>query len=103
MPWRNALENLSWPPDLEDSDEKFHRNIRILDNEFHLYDYPVLYARLVDGLEFKGNQLIRSQRFPPFHPRKYGFSLLDGMQLKDLQLDSNDSQIFQAIKCMRGI
>ena len=30
----------------------------------------------MDGLEFKGNQLIRSHRFPAFHPRKYGFSLL---------------------------
>jgi hypothetical protein len=58
------------------SDEKYHRNIRILDNEFHLYDYPVLYASSVDGLEFKGNQLLRSHRFAPFHPRKYGFSLL---------------------------
>jgi len=97
-------------PDLEASEQKFHRNIRILDNEFHLYDYPVLYAISVDGLEFKGNQLIRSKRFPPFHPRKYGFSLLhcrnveiagnsiaedipgknillEGMQAKDLQLD----------------
>jgi len=63
-------------PDLEASEEKYHRNIRILDNEFHLYDYPVLFAKSVDGLEFKGNQLIRSHRFPPFHPRKYGFSLL---------------------------
>jgi hypothetical protein len=96
-------------PDLEASEEKYHRNIRILDNEFHLYDYPVLYARSVDGLEFKGNSLIRSHRFPSFHPRKYGFSLLscrnveisgnsiaeeilgktilmEGMQSKDLEL-----------------
>ncbi len=63
-------------PDLEASEEKYHRNIRILDNEFHLYDYPVLYAKSVDGLEFAGNNLIRSHRFTPFHPRKYGFSLL---------------------------
>ncbi|MDX1314833.1 MAG: right-handed parallel beta-helix repeat-containing protein, partial [Eudoraea sp.] len=63
-------------PDLDASEEKFHRNIRILDNDFHLYDYPVLYAKSVDGLQFKGNRLIRSERFAPFHPRKYGFSLL---------------------------
>jgi polygalacturonase len=30
----------------------------------------------VDGLAFKGNKLLRSFRFPPFHPRKYGFTLL---------------------------
>jgi hypothetical protein len=69
-------------PDLEASEEKYHSNIRILDNEFHLYDYPVLFAKSVDGLEFKGNQLIRSHRFPPFHPRKYGFSLLSCRNLE---------------------
>jgi hypothetical protein len=63
-------------PDLEANEEKYHRNIRIQDNEFHLYDYPVLYAKSVYGLAFKGNRLIRSHRFPPFHPRKYGISLL---------------------------
>jgi len=107
-------------PDMEASEEKYHRNIRILDNEFHLYDYPVLYARSVDELEFIGNQLIRSHRFPPFHPRKYGFSLLscrnveisdnsiseeilgktillEGMQAKDLQLGSE-----QGLKLSQG-
>ncbi len=63
-------------PDLEAAKEKYHRNIRILENDFQLYDYPVLYAKSVDGLEFKNNRMTRSHRFPPFHPRKYGFSLL---------------------------
>jgi hypothetical protein len=63
-------------PDLEATEEKYHRNIRILDNEFHLYDYPALYAKSVDGLTFKGNRLTRSHRFPPFHPRKYTFSFI---------------------------
>ncbi len=107
-------------PDLEGREEKYHRNIRILDNEFHLYDYPVLYAKSVDGLVFRGNQLTRSKRFPPFHPRKFGFSLiscknveisgntisdeilgktvlLEGMQAKDLLLSSE-----QGLKLIRG-
>lgn len=63
-------------PDLEAGKEKYHRNIRIVENDFQLYDYPVLYAKSVDGLEFKDNRMIRSHRFTPFHPRKYGFSLL---------------------------
>ncbi len=53
----------------------FHRNIRIENNRFHPYDYPVLYAKSVDGLTFKGNTLTRSYRFKPFHPRKYTFSV----------------------------
>jgi hypothetical protein len=68
-------------PDLNASKEKYHRNIRILDNEFHLYDYPALYAKSVDGLEFKGNRLIRSHRFPPFHSRKYTFSFISCLKV----------------------
>lgn len=63
-------------PDPEAKKEKYHRNIRIFNNEFQLYDYPVLYAKSVDGLEFKENRLERSYDFQAFHPRKYGFSLL---------------------------
>jgi len=99
-------------PDLTASMEKYHRNIRITNNEFHLYDYPLLYAKSVDGLSFTGNRLIRSHSYPPFHPRKYNFSLiscsqveisgndiskeilgknilLEGMSVKDLKLASD--------------
>ena len=48
----------------------FHRNIRIEDNEFHPSDYPVLYAKSVDGLSFTGNLLIRGHLYEPVHPRK---------------------------------
>jgi len=48
----------------------FHRNIRIEDNEFHPSDYPVLYAKSVDGLTFSGNRLIRGRYFEPYHARK---------------------------------
>jgi hypothetical protein len=48
----------------------FHRNIRIEGNEFHPADYPVLYAKSVDGLSFADNRLIRSRVREPVHPRK---------------------------------
>ncbi len=54
----------------------FHRNITITENNFHPYDYPVLYAKSVDGLRFTNNTIIRSNRFAPFHPRKFMFSFL---------------------------
>ncbi|MGO8929852.1 MAG: right-handed parallel beta-helix repeat-containing protein [Limisphaerales bacterium] len=47
----------------------FHRNIRIENNEFHPFDYPVLYAKSVDGLRFSNNRIIRSHDFAPFHSR----------------------------------
>ena len=57
------------------SDKPFHKNIRIIENEFHPFDYPVLYAKSVEGLTFSNNTLIRSTRFKPFHSRKAGISL----------------------------
>jgi hypothetical protein len=52
----------------------FHRNIVITDNEFHLFDYPILYALSVENIEFSDNRLIRSHDFEPWHPRKYGLT-----------------------------
>ena len=52
----------------------FHQNIRIVDNEFHLFDYPILYALSVNNLTFSGNKLIRSRQFEPFHRRKAGLT-----------------------------
>ena len=48
----------------------FHRNIRIEDNEFHPSDYPVLYAKSVDGLTFCGNRIVCSRHHEPVHARK---------------------------------
>ena len=62
-------------PEVENAKTKYHRNIRIEGNEFHPYDYPVLYAMSVDGLTFNSNTLIRSHDFTPFHRRKYTISL----------------------------
>ena len=48
----------------------FHRDIRIEGNEFHPSDYPVLYAKSVDGLTFSGNRIVRSRHHEPSHHRK---------------------------------
>jgi hypothetical protein len=51
----------------------FHKNIRISDNEFHPFDYPVLYAKSVDDLVFHKNIITRSHRFIPFHQNQNTF------------------------------
>jgi hypothetical protein len=53
----------------------FHSNISITDNEFQLFDYPILYAFSVDGLSFSNNRLVRSRDFEPWHRRKDGLTL----------------------------
>lgn len=53
----------------------YHRNIRIVNNIFHLFDYPILFARSVDGLTFSNNTLIRDYTLQPYHYRKEGITL----------------------------
>ena len=67
---------ISIDPEIPKPDESkpFHRNIRIENNTFHPFDYPVLYAKSTEGLYFNNNTIIRSTRFQPFHYRKYMFS-----------------------------
>ncbi len=67
---------ISVSPEIPQPDSKypFHRNIRIENNTFHPFDYPILFAKSVDGLSFTGNKLIRSKKISPFHKRKFGFT-----------------------------
>lgn len=58
-----------------DSSKPFHRNIRIVNNRFNPFDYPVLYAKSAEGLVFSDNIIERSTRFNPGHPRKYMITL----------------------------
>lgn len=79
-----------------DAAHPFHRNIKIEDNEFHPFDYPVLYAKSTEGLVFARNRLIRSQQFTPFHARKATLTLeycrgvrIDGNQFEGEILGKN--------------
>jgi Right handed beta helix region len=58
-----------------DVNKSFHRNIRIENNIFNPYDYPVLYAKSTEGLIFNDNIINRTKRFKPMHPRKFMITL----------------------------
>ncbi len=64
----------------------FHRNIVIENNVFHPFDYPVLYAKSVDNINFVNNKIIRSTRFKAFHKRKYTLSF---NACKDVEVSGN--------------
>lgn len=68
---------ISIDPEIPTPEQKYpyHRNIRIVDNTFHLFDYPILFARSVDGLTFSNNTLIRDTTYQPYHYRKEGITL----------------------------
>lgn len=51
-----------------------HRNITVENNIFETYDYPVLYAKSVAGLNFVGNKIVRNQTLDPVSGNKNTFS-----------------------------
>lgn len=56
-------------------DKPFHRNIKIIGNTFMAFDYSVLYALSVKGLQFKNNKIIRSHMYTPYATRKHMINL----------------------------
>lgn len=47
-----------------DANRPVHKNIRIEDNIFKTYDYPILYAKSTTGILFKNNTIVRTQTLP---------------------------------------
>jgi hypothetical protein len=78
-------------PDMEENTPPFHKNITIEGNRFEVFDYPVLFARSVNGLHFKNNTLVRSYRFEPYHSRQYTFSFegCTNIEIKQNSFDEN--------------
>lgn len=70
--------------------EPYHRNIRIEDNLFRFYDYPLLYGRSVRGLYFKNNKMEVSNTYPE-HGRKVNF-YLDGCREVEISGNSFDEK-----------
>lgn len=56
----NAIIALNPSNTLIDSNKPVHRNIRIIDNLFKTFDYPVLYAKSTQGILFQGNKIERT-------------------------------------------
>lgn len=69
-----------------DSKKFFHRNIRIEDNSFDIFDYSVLYALSVDGLAFKGNNIKRNKIYKPWQGRK---AMLTFEACRDVNVSGN--------------
>ena len=53
-----------------DPEKPYHRNIRIEGNQFDVFDYTVLYALSVDGLNFKDNIIKHNTQYKPWQGRK---------------------------------
>ena len=66
-------------PELDKQQQYFHggkgKGIVIEDNEFDMFDAPLLYAKSVDGLWFRRNIIRKNTAYPPFHFNKDMFWL----------------------------
>lgn len=66
-------------PDLASQTKYFHggdgKGVVIEDNTFETFDAPIVYARSLDGLVFRGNKVVQNNDFAPFHWNKHRFLL----------------------------
>ena len=74
-------------PDLKGQRLYFHSGIVIEDNVFEMFDQPVLYAKSVDGLVFRRNQIHQNHDYPAFHWNKHRFFF---ERVKNAQIKDND-------------
>lgn len=74
-------------PDLARQEKYFHSGIVIENNEFDIYDKPVVYAKSVDGLIFKNNIVRRNSDYPPFHWNTHLFYF---QRVKNALLENNN-------------
>lgn len=57
-------------PNLKDQKKYFHSGIKIENNKFDTFDQPILYAKSVDGLVFKNNNITSNKAYPAYHSNK---------------------------------
>ena len=66
-------------PDLASQTKYFHggngKGVVIENNTFETFDAPIVYAKSLDGLVFRGNKVVQNSDFAPFHWNKHRFLL----------------------------
>ncbi|MDE7388559.1 MAG: alpha-1,3-galactosidase B [Muribaculaceae bacterium] len=72
---------------LDPRGDYFHSGITIEDNDFATFDAPILYAKSVRGLAFRGNRITPTADFAPFHPNRHTFRLI---HVADVNITDND-------------
>jgi hypothetical protein len=64
-PYQFGSGTISIHPEIPEPEGCFHRNIRVEDNIFYAWDFPLIDAFSTDGLRVRNNRIIRSRMFPP--------------------------------------
>lgn len=61
--------------DLGAQRRSYHGSIRIIDNQFDVFDAPVVFARSVEQLLFRKNVIRINTEYPPYHENRSRFRL----------------------------
>ena len=72
---------------IDETSSAYHSGIRIKENVFEAFDLPLVFARSVDGLEFRKNKVVRTNNYRPvlWHRNALTF---DGC--RNVLIDDND-------------
>jgi polygalacturonase len=78
-------------PNLADQQKYFHggeghRGVLIENNRFETFDRPIVFAKSIDGLTFRGNTIVQNEDFPAFHSNNHRFRLL---RAKNVVIENN--------------
>ena len=78
-------------PNLESQTKYFHggdgKGVVIENNTFETFDAPIVYAKSLDGLVFRGNKVVQNNDFAPFHWNRHRF-LLD--KVTNVTIENNN-------------
>ena len=79
-------------PDLESQQKYFHGGeghpgVVIENNHFETFDRPIVFAKSIDGLTFRGNTIVQNEDFPAFHKNQTRFRFL---RTKNVVIENND-------------
>ncbi|MBR5600205.1 MAG: alpha-1,3-galactosidase B, partial [Bacteroidaceae bacterium] len=78
-------------PDLWSQTKYFHggdgKGVVIENNTFETFDAPIVYAKSLDGLVFRGNKVVQNEDFKPFHWNKHRFLL---ERVVNVTIEGND-------------
>ena len=86
-----------------DKDEPYHKNIRIYNNTFKVFDAPIVRARSVRNLDFIENKIEKTYTYLPYTWQKTAF-MLDGCRnvvIKNNNIDENYKTTNIAIEHMK--
>ncbi|WP_295767161.1 hypothetical protein [uncultured Mucilaginibacter sp.] len=73
------------------STEPYHKNIRITNNQFKVFDAPLVRAVSVKGLYFDNNRVIKTDKYAPYTWQKSAF-LLDGCREVEITRNKLDDK-----------